>query len=100
MLQQSSDNGNQRRTLRHRRSSRRLSQHHEPLPLTEYEQKQALRELLQKQKKREKHVATTEELIDVIITRFPGAPRFASMLVDRLMEGDEALARALRQEGF
>ena len=40
----------------------------------------------------------TFELIDIIITRYPNAPRFASVMVDRLMAGNESLAAALREE--
>ena len=40
----------------------------------------------------------TALLIDLIITRYPTAPRFASLLVDRLLVGDEALVEALQEE--
>ena len=40
----------------------------------------------------------TALLIDLIITKYPTAPRFASLLVDRLLVGDEALADALQEE--
>ena len=43
------------------------------------------------------HQATVD-LIDLIINRWPEAPLFASMLVDKLMAGDEELQAALRQE--
>lgn len=62
------------------------------------EQSQNLRELVTAQIKRQRHFQTSAELIDLIITKYPGCPRFASMMVDRLMAGDEALAAALQQE--
>jgi len=37
-------------------------------------------------------------LIDTIIERFPDCPRFASLLVDRLLAGQEGLEQALRDE--
>lgn len=40
----------------------------------------------------------TADLIEKIIQRWPNCPHFASMLVDRLMAGDEALQQALRKE--
>ena len=43
------------------------------------------------------HQATVE-LIDLIIDRWPAAPLFASMLVDKLLAGDEQLQAALREE--
>ena len=43
------------------------------------------------------HEATVD-LIDQIIIRWPEAPRFASLLVDRLMAGQEGLEEALRKE--
>ena len=43
------------------------------------------------------HQATVE-LIDLIIDKWPDAPLFASMLVDKLMAGDEQLQAALMQE--
>lgn len=58
--------------------------------------KQQVAEHLQRQQ----HALTTAELIDRIITRFPNCPAFASQMVDRLVHGDEALADALREEGF
>lgn len=39
------------------------------------------------------HQATVD-----LIDRWPAAPLFASMLVDRLMQGDEQLQAALREE--
>ena len=42
--------------------------------------------------------AATALAIDLIITRYPTAPRFASLLVDRLLVGDEALLQALYEE--
>ena len=47
---------------------------------------------------RQKHAQTTARLIDLIIERYPDCPRFASLMVDRLMAGDEALAAALQEE--
>lgn len=44
------------------------------------------------------HARTTAELIDLIITRYPSCPLFASYLVDRLLEGHEGLAEALQEE--
>ena len=41
---------------------------------------------------------STVDLIDLIIDRWPAAPLFASMLVDKLMAGDEQLQAALREE--
>ena len=43
------------------------------------------------------HQATVD-LIDLIIDKWPDAPLFASMLVDKLMAGDEQLQAALREE--
>ena len=43
------------------------------------------------------HQATVD-LIDLIINRWPEAPLFASMLVDKLLAGDEELQAALREE--
>ena len=40
----------------------------------------------------------TAELIDRIIDRYPTCPSFASMLVDRLLVGQEGLAAALAEE--
>ena len=45
----------------------------------------------------ESHAATAL-VIDLIIQRYPTAPRFASLLVDRLLVGDEALLQALYEE--
>ena len=45
----------------------------------------------------ESHAATAL-VIDLIIRRYPTAPRFASLLVDRLLVGDEALLQALHEE--
>ena len=42
--------------------------------------------------------AATALAIDLIIRRYPTAPRFASLLVDRLLVGDEALLQALYEE--
>lgn len=46
--------------------------------------------------RRQHHYGTTAQLIDLIIERYPDCPGFASLLVDRLMAGDEALADALK----
>ena len=43
------------------------------------------------------HQATVD-LIDLIINRWPDCPLFASMLVDKLMAGDEELQAALNEE--
>ena len=58
-----------------------------------------LRQQVQQHLDRQQHALTTAQLIDLLIDRFPGCPRFASLMVDRLMAGDEALAEAL-QEGL
>ena len=42
--------------------------------------------------------ARTAEAISLIIDRWPDCPEFASMVVDQLMAGDEALHAALREE--
>ena len=43
------------------------------------------------------HQATVD-LIDRIVERWPTCPKFASLLVDRLMKGDEELQAALQKE--
>ena len=43
------------------------------------------------------HQATVD-LIEAVIERWPTCPQFASLLVDRLMKGDEDLQRALQVE--
>jgi hypothetical protein len=58
-----------------------------------------LRRQVQQHLDRQQHALTTAQLISLIITRYPDCPRFASLMVDRLMAGDEALAEAL-QEGL
>jgi len=55
-----------------------------------------LRDLVNTHLRRQRHYGTTADLIDLIITRYPDCPKFASLLVDRLMAGDEALADALK----
>ena len=62
--------------------------------------KQKLRQLVSSQLNRQRHFQTTVDLIDSIIDTYPDCPRFASLMVDRLLVGDEALADALRQGGF
>jgi hypothetical protein len=64
------------------------------------DQSDALRTRVSDHLRRQGHFATTADLIDLIITRYPDCPKFASLLVDRLMAGDEALADALRSEGI
>ena len=60
-----------------------------------------LRSLVASHLKSQQHAQVTVDLIDQIITRFPGCPRAQSYWVDRLLAGDEALADALReQEGI
>ena len=59
-----------------------------------------LRELVAAQINRQQHFQKSADLIDLIIEKYPDCPQFASMLVDRLMAGDEALAEALQAEGF
>lgn len=61
-------------------------------------QKQALRQVVEAQIKRQQHFLQTADLIDLIIERYPDCPRFASTMVDRLLAGDESLAAALRSE--
>jgi uncharacterized membrane-anchored protein YhcB (DUF1043 family) len=63
-------------------------------------QVQNLRELVSAQINRQRHFKTTATLIDQIIIQYPDCPKFASMLVDRLLAGDEALAEALSSEGL
>jgi hypothetical protein len=58
-----------------------------------------LRRQVQQHLDKQKHARTTAQLVSLIITRYPDCPRFASLMVDRLMAGDEALAEAL-QEGL
>ena len=58
-----------------------------------------LRRQVQQHLDKQQHALTTAQLISLIIIRFPDCPRFASLMVDRLMAGDEALAEAL-QEGL
>ena len=58
-----------------------------------------LRRQVQQHLDKQQHALTTAQLIDLLIDRFPNCPRFASLMVDRLMAGDEALAEAL-QEGL
>ena len=58
-----------------------------------------LRRQVQQHLDRQQHALTAAQLINLIITRYPDCPRFASLMVDRLMAGDEALAEAL-QEGL
>ena len=58
-----------------------------------------LRRQVQQHLDRQQHALTTAQLIELIVVRFPDCPRFASLMVDRLMAGDEALAEAL-QEGL
>ena len=58
-----------------------------------------LRRQVQQHLDKQQHALTTAQLISLIITRYPDCPRFASLMVDRLMAGDEALAQAL-QEGL
>ena len=63
-------------------------------------QKQALRQVVEAQIKRQQHFLQTADLIDRIIERYPDCPRFASTMVDRLLAGDESLAAALQNEEF
>ena len=58
-----------------------------------------LRRQVQQHLDKQQHALTTAQLISLIIIRFPDCPRFASLMLDRLMAGDEALAEAL-QEGL
>ena len=58
-----------------------------------------LRRQVQQHLDKQQHALTTAQLIERIISRYPDCPRFASLMVDRLMAGDEALAEAL-QEGL
>jgi hypothetical protein len=58
-----------------------------------------LRQQVQQHLTKQQHALTTAQLIDLIIARYPDCPRFASLMVDRLLTGDEALAAAL-QEGL
>jgi len=68
---------------------------------SDLEQAAALRSLVTAHLKRQRHTQATFDLIDQIITRYPGCPRAQSYWVDRLLAGDEALADALReQEGI
>ena len=64
------------------------------------ENAQNLRALVSAQINRQRHFQKSADLIDLIIEKYPDCPQFASMLVDRLMAGDEALAEALQAEGF
>ena len=41
---------------------------------------------------------STVDLVELIINKWPECPQFASLLVDRLMQGDEDLQAALREE--
>jgi len=41
---------------------------------------------------------STVDLVELIINKWPDCPQFASLLVDRLMQGDEDLQRALQVE--
>ena len=41
---------------------------------------------------------STVDLVELIINKWPDCPQFASLLVDRLMKGDEDLQRALQVE--
>ena len=43
------------------------------------------------------HQATVE-LTELLINRYPDCPGYISLLVDRLMQGDEQLQAALREE--
>ena len=43
------------------------------------------------------HQATVE-LTELLIQKFPDCPGYISMLIDRLMQGDDELQAALRQE--
>ena len=66
--------------------------------LSDGEQAAELRRIIQNHLSSQEHALTTARLIDLIIERWPDCPKFASLLVDRLLHGDEALAAAL-QEG-
>ena len=57
-----------------------------------------LQQLVNQHLSRTKHAITTAELIELLILRFPSCPKFASLMVDRLMQGDEELQQALREE--
>ena len=59
-----------------------------------------LRALVSAQINRQQHFQKSVDLVDLIIEKYPDCPQFASMLVDRLVAGDEALAEALQEEGF
>jgi len=60
-----------------------------------------LRSLVASHLRNQRHAQVTADLIDTIITKYPGCPRAQSYWVDRLLAGDEALADALReQEGI
>ena len=58
-----------------------------------------LRRQVQQHLNRQQHALVTAQLIELIISRYPDCPSFASLLVDRLLTGDEALSAAL-QEGL
>ena len=64
------------------------------------EDAQNLRALVSAQINRQQHFQKSVDLVDLIIEKYPDCPQFASMLVDRLVAGDEALAEALQEEGF
>lgn len=57
-----------------------------------------LRQQIEAHLQQRQHALKTAGLIDEIIRRYPTAPRFASLLVDRLLAADEARAEALREE--
>ena len=59
-------------------------------------QSNELRRLVHQHLKQQQHALTTAQLIDLIINRYPNCPSFASLMVDRLVHGDEALAAALQ----
>jgi len=94
-------------TLRRRYQARRqrladhFARHQQQASLAQLQadQSDALRSRVSDHLQRQGHYATTAQLIDLLIERYPSCPKFASLLVDRLMAGDEALADALRSEG-
>lgn len=86
------------RCLRQRQLSRKQAQRRNAQQLTAAQQKAELLDRVEAHIRAIACAETTARLIDELISRYPDCPGTVSLLVDRLLVGQEGLEAAIRLE--